>query len=470
MNHYYSVLEVTPDVTQEKIKEQYHLLSSIYQPERYRDAKERKYVEERLNALNEAYNALVNFGETDRNQLVTVNETSVATLEDKKKNISKVEIVSSQLGVSTHMLRSIGTIATVAVVISMLAWFSSLLTQEEVAAGAAPIIPIALPNEQFDEQLAFTVSESQESSIYLASDDGDGLRSLGVEGRSPVWSPTNQYVAYIDHDEMGMDQIFVFDSETNTVQQLTKTFGLKSEPVWSPNGLLLGFITSDLSGLATTNSSYLGSHSPGILQIVEIGSGETHALTDETQGLVQNFVWHPNSYHIIFDLFDQGESRIYQTTINRSELYEVTGFASWTPAINADGNKLGIASEEGIYIYALDQLANDAAKGPTAVQISDSPTWSPTWSYDNSQIAFLSHGDSQSTSSLRLWVSDSDGMNPVQIANDSVLDYAWSPNHNKIAYITGNIHVEPYYLWVVSPGERPELIAEVNEAHISWAY
>ena len=74
MTDYYRVLEVEYGASQEQIKTRYKQLVRVYHPDRFVDPDDKRFVEQKLQDINEAYNALMhpernNFGLTDASTL-----------------------------------------------------------------------------------------------------------------------------------------------------------------------------------------------------------------------------------------------------------------------------------------------------------------------------------------------------------------------------------------------------------------
>ena len=337
-----------------------------------------------------------------------------------------------------------------------------------------------------------------------------------------AWSPDGRLIAFINGD--GHELVDIFEtqnttrihiettsalSKTETKATVVESFYLESlERVELYAALGMDHIDtrsleqnrpeldeSDVANLDSQKDYAILQNPRSILQIVNVKSHDVHALTDETQGTVHHFVWHPDSQRLLYDLYSAGESHIYQINIDRTERLALTDFVGWKPTISTDGNQLGIGTDSGLYLYDF----NDAMLNDTALMTENSQQIQPlngysilsmAWSFDNTKIAFLSDYSAQRP---HLWIMDIDGQNFVRLSNDEILDYAWSPSGNQIAYITGNAtkggtiagveslvtedmpesmsgNAGAFYLWLVTLGEEPTLIAEVNEPHITWTY
>lgn len=77
MKDYYQILGVSRTATQEQIKEAYRMLAKILHPDRFQgDAKTRKYAEERLKEVNEAYQVLSDPLKRQANDAAGVGDTT----------------------------------------------------------------------------------------------------------------------------------------------------------------------------------------------------------------------------------------------------------------------------------------------------------------------------------------------------------------------------------------------------------
>jgi len=64
--NYYEMLEIAPDATPEEVREAYRLLTMVWHPDRFpKDSKLWTHANEKMQQINEAYNALKNLKESD---------------------------------------------------------------------------------------------------------------------------------------------------------------------------------------------------------------------------------------------------------------------------------------------------------------------------------------------------------------------------------------------------------------------
>ena len=84
--NYYTILKVTPNATQEEIKQAYYKLSKLYHP----DTNQSEKAHDHFTAINEAYNVLGNLPDRrkyDRGLSVTLNRSSAAKQANKGQHL-----------------------------------------------------------------------------------------------------------------------------------------------------------------------------------------------------------------------------------------------------------------------------------------------------------------------------------------------------------------------------------------------
>ena len=111
-----------------------------------------------------------------------------------------------------------------------------------------------------DRQLAFSGTRGGISDLFIVDVDGKNLRQLTRDeygDLQPSWSPDGQRIAFasdrgpetnLDILQLGKWQISVYDLRTGSIEVLPNQGGLNLNPVWSPDGRELAFI-SDRTGI-----------------------------------------------------------------------------------------------------------------------------------------------------------------------------------------------------------------------------
>jgi hypothetical protein len=69
-----------------------------------------------------------------------------------------------------------------------------------------------------------------------------------------------------------------------------------------------------------------------------------------------------------------------------------------------------------------------------------------------------------------LWVMNVANRQAVAVSSESV-SYQWSPSGALLGYVTGRTmqgETPLLYLWTLTPGHQPQLVAEVNDPLFHW--
>jgi Tol biopolymer transport system component len=292
----------------------------------------------------------------------------------------------------------------------------------------APTLPalqaLPIPPRSGQGQIAFTSFDpSNQHKTYILNTDSGGPTNLTddlADDLNPVWSPDGNKIVFVS-DRNSFNGIYLM-SANGSIASLNnnQSKGDNNDPVWSPDGTKIAF---DSDRLTPPNSIAPASD---IYVMNADGSNETHL----TQGWSP--IWSPSGKQIAFSKF----SNIYVmasdgsgVTLLRKSYTQSDGNSqvAWSP----DGNKIAFTYSEPnngpweIYIMNAD--------GSNQTRLTNTK-WdsSPAWSPDGKQLAFESKRDDN----FQIYIMNADGSEQTRLTNDtnSNVSPAWSPNGKKIAF------------------------------------
>lgn len=261
---------------------------------------------------------------------------------------------------------------------------SSTLTQ---ARGRAPVAPA--------KELVFSAAPEGRADIYVAGEDGSGLRRLTTnpaDDFDPTWSPDGRHIAFRSNRD-GNDEIYVMDADSSHERNISNDPDDDWSPAWSPRGDLIAFAS---------------------------GRGGR---------LMQVYTMEPDGSHVQRLTSREGE------------------YPAWSP----DGRRLAFASSTGssssayeIYVMKAD---GSRQRRLTHNRVDDG---SPGWSADGKRIVFDSerHGNIDNDPGIgpefEIYVMRADGSQQRALTHNLVEDRfpAWSPDGQQIAWSeNGTLHL-----------------------------
>ncbi|HEU5092476.1 MAG TPA: hypothetical protein VFT30_07315, partial [Nitrospira sp.] len=187
--------------------------------------------------------------------------------------------------------------------------------------------------------------------ICIMNADGSGMRRLTTENNKrhfyPALAPDGQSVLYTSFREQNVYEIYSFDLNDESVDQLTDRLGVLTAPEVSPDGTSITFAR--------------GNPSSGSYQIM---------VMDRDGGNVDNIpqvagwdpTWSPDGQQILFASGAEGAAQLFVVKLNGSDLHRVSnlpairGRSDWS----ADGQSIvtysGPAWNREVYIMNADGL------------------------------------------------------------------------------------------------------------------
>lgn len=302
--------------------------------------------------------------------------------------------------------------------------------------------------------------------VRVTSHPGDDL--------NPVWSPNGRALAFYRRAPEG-DGIYVVPSLGGAERKLAEAwanrfdFGVHTWLDWSPNGkwlvtgdkasaaepfslFLLSPETGEKRRLTAPPNSIIGDCSPafspdgkwlafvrvfsavvGEVHLVSTEGGEPKRLTFGNAG-ISNLAWAAGGREIIFSERQGGRSRLFRLPVDGGgpQWLAASGADAQYPAFSPHGNRLAWTQNTD-HTDIIRLALKGPAAAPASLIASTANEVSPRYSPDGKRIAFVS----TRSGSDEIWVSDSNGENPVQLTafrGPLAGSPGWSPDGKQIVF------------------------------------
>lgn len=271
------------------------------------------------------------------------------------------------------------------------------------------ISSVILLSQQFDNSIiAYTISEDVRHSSVQLIDGRTGqilnvIHNIGegdILGRSPLWSPDGQRLAFWTIHNRSDSLAFEIEIENYLVTNLTEQYGYFSMPIYGANNQQL---YATLPTVINVPISLINDVYPDGEQIL----ASTLSIPE----------WSPDGRYIAY--------------LNRYEDLE-TGESLSSGTIAQD-----------IDLYVMDTISGDIINYTIAFNNIGTPIWSP----DGTQIAFIA----TQTNFGQIYILDigTGTINEIPIRTNAVGRLVWSPDSQRIAFTSNQ------------PGENNTLNGEV---------
>lgn len=238
--------------------------------------------------------------------------------------------------------------------------------------------------------------------MFVAACGGDG------NGGQAVYSS----------DEGGMPDVYLVDTDSGDVTRLTSSAGYDSEPVWSPDRMLIAFI-SNRTGDTT------------LWVMSADGAQEEMPFKDLKD--VADFKWAPDSTRLAIVVGDESGGRIVVGDLE----------ASVTEPLTLAGEKalLGGWSPDGEWVvYSMTEedrtgLYKRNPRGVQEIQITNGHDTNARWSPKDDLIAFNRPGEDNN---LDIFVVTPDGEDErvLHRTNGTETSFEWSPDGRRLVFVS----------------------------------
>ena len=238
------------------------------------------------------------------------------------------------------------------------------------------------------------------------------------------WSPDGDRLIFTARTN-GSGQLMVIDATGNNEHALTTTSQNLAYPAWSPDGRQIAY----------TN------YSKGypVSFVMNTDGSNAHPLISRINIQAVSANWSPDGQGLVFTALSSGRDIYSVVTEGQSLRRLVSDGKSFSPVWSPDETQIAFVSERdgSPQIYVMDASGNNVRR-----LTNEGENYSPTWSPDGQQIAFVSRsGTGSLIDSIRVDSSNRHHLTSQVMQYDSV---DWSPDGTTIAFVAGDFvsHVE----------------------------
>lgn len=248
-------------------------------------------------------------------------------------------------------------------------------------------------------KLAFASNPAGTFDVFTVEPDGSGLLNLtshAAEDVDPVWSPDGTRIAFVS-DRDGLPAVYVMNADGTGVVRITD--GPDRFPAWSPDGLRIAF---SRFGEDTFDFDIWVANADGSAPV-----NLTNSARDDVEPS-----WSPDGTKIAFTSYRTGDGEVFvmgadgSAPTNRTASPGEDRSPDWSP----DGTRIVFSSlrggTSGIWVMNAD--------GSGQAALSTLGDIGPAWSPDGTRIVFSSDRDRN----LEIYVMNADGSDPLRLTAD----------------------------------------------------
>jgi Tol biopolymer transport system component len=203
-------------------------------------------------------------------------------------------------------------------------------------------------------RLAFVVFADGDNQIVLVdADNGDIRKRVAIEGmgaiQGPSWSPDGRSIVF-SGSEGGITDLFLYDVEAETTTRLTDDKNADFQPVFSPDGRYVAYVTDRSPETDFVRLTYAKFQ----LAILDLESGRVETL-DLFGPKVKhiNPQYSPDGKHLFFISDVDGFSNIYRMEVETGAVDRITNVATGVSGITWSAPAMTMAQSSGEMAFSV---------------------------------------------------------------------------------------------------------------------
>ncbi len=203
------------------------------------------------------------------------------------------------------------------------------------------------------KQFAFVVfSEGKNKMLILNTGRRGKPREIELEGlpaiNNPSWSPDGKYIALTGMRD-GVSDIFLYETVTGQIRQLTHDNFANLQPSWSPDGRYLAFVTDKpLQGQNAGSSPYY--YNIAVVDISEPSSERLPVLFTGAKNMNPVFSNDGSSIYFLSDR--DGFRNLYKYSIHKDSIWQMTEYMRGITGITFHSPAISLSRETGDIVYS----------------------------------------------------------------------------------------------------------------------
>jgi Tol biopolymer transport system component len=164
---------------------------------------------------------------------------------------------------------------------------------------------------------------------------------------NPTWSPDGRFIAF-SALKGGITDLFLYDLEKDTLQELTDGPFADLVPAWSPDGKAIAFVTDRFSTHVPTLS--IGNYE---LALLNLSTGSIEKVPGFSGAKNINPQWTPDSKSLYFLSDQNGITNLYKIDLRSKNVTQVSNLYTGISGITALSPALSVAGQEGRLAYCV---------------------------------------------------------------------------------------------------------------------